>query len=456
MKETVEQVKGDAAALETLYREAAGSGEKGAFKDAVAELARRCPEDVLLSAWAYRLDIRPAEISVGISEAAASEKTGEGVEFFEGRRWFVAIGVAIVLGLLYVVMSIAGSSAPFFDPENPIFRLGWAPLTALAILAYGRFLDRQEAHSRWYLGAGLAVAVATGFAAWTGLDTDPRGILVTIHFPFAVWAIVAAAVVGARADVWEQFFAYLAKSVETVVTVGLYVIAGGIFAGLTAGLFGVLGINMPDWLMGRIAAWGFGAIALLAVATTYDPTRAPVDQDADGGLSRVLQILSRLLMPLALFVLVIYVFVFIPTNFFQAFKERETLIVFNASIMAIAVLLVCAVPPRRTGISAQAPAGKFDKVMRYGVLAVAAITVLLNAYALAAVVGRTLSGGLTPNRHAVLGWNVVTLVMLTTVVVQTWRGGAQRWAQAFRGWQAKVFVLAVAWAAWVLVALPHL
>ena len=50
-----------------------------------------------------------------------------------------------------------------------------------------------------------------------------------------------------------------------------------------------------------------------------------------------------------------------------------------------------------------------NQVLRYALLSLAALTLVLNLYALAAIAYRTLELGLTPNRHAVLGWNIVTL-----------------------------------------------
>jgi hypothetical protein len=79
---------------------------------------------------------------------------------------------------------------------------------------------------------------------------------------------------------------------------------------------------------------------------------------------------------------------------------------------------------------------------------------LLNVYALAAIVSRTIEFGLTPNRYAVFGWNIVTLLMLVVVGVRLWRGRSTPWVYIFRESIARVSVLAVVWALWVLIGLP--
>ena len=92
-------------------------------------------------------------------------------------------------------------------------------------------------------------------------------------------------------------------------------VTGALFLGLTFGIFAVLGIQLPQDGLRRVAAWGIGAIPILALASVYDPTTAPVAQSWATGLARILRILSRLLLPLALGVLAVYVFWFIPAYF---------------------------------------------------------------------------------------------------------------------------------------------
>lgn len=126
------------------------------------------------------------------------------------------------------------------------------------------------------------------------------------------------------------------------------------------------------------------------------------------------------------------------------------MIVYNATIIAVIALLVCAVPG-----SEEKRSSKYDSALRYAVLATGVLTILLNGYALAAIISRMLAAGLTPNRHAVLGWNIVTLAMLAFVVTKFWQGKADKWADVFRESMPRVMALAIVWALWVLFGLPH-
>jgi hypothetical protein len=98
---------------------------------------------------------------------------------------------------------------------------------------------------------------------------------------------------------------------------------------------------------------------------------------------------------------------------------------------------------------------RYGTVLRYAILATGCLTFVLNAYALAAIAYRTHQGGLTPNRHAVLGWNTVTLFMLGYVMTRLGLAKKGAWPDAFRASMALALLPAIAWGAWVVLGLPH-
>ncbi|MBI4552340.1 MAG: hypothetical protein HY710_08760 [Candidatus Latescibacteria bacterium] len=442
LKSQIEQARGNAAGLERLYRQTMVAGEEPAFKDAIADCVGEHPDDILFAAWAYRLDVR--------SPSDRAEPEGQTVQQHQARHWRTAVAASIILGILYALF--AGDKPPVPKPgeANPLFWIGWGPLTALSILFYLTAIDRTRERIRWYGGLAAAVipiGVYAALIAWN--RTDPLAILIALHLPFVAWAAVGAALALGYPDPVRQGYAFLMKSVETVLTGGIYFGAGAIFLGLTYGIFEVLGIKLPQAVLRTIAAWGIGAIPILALASVYDPTAAPVAQHWGTGLARLLRILTRLILPLALGVLAVYVFWFIPAYFWRPFQEREVLIVYNATIMAILVLLTAVV----TGPDEQR-SPRQDAILRSAVLALGVLTLLLNLYALAVIVSRTFEFGLTPNRYAVFGWNIVTLFMLVVVVFRLGKAPSEQWVPIVRESIARVSVLAVAWALWVLVGLP--
>lgn len=160
-------------------------------------------------------------------------------------------------------------------------------------------------------------------------------------------------------------------------------------------------------------------LPVLALATVYDPTVAPAAQNFEQGLSKFIATMMRLLLPLTLAVLAVYVLV-IPFNFFAPFENRDVLIVYNVMLFAIIGLLMGATPIQGTG------SPRAQKYLRLGILVVAGLTVLVSGYALAAVVYRTFQGELTPNRLTVIGWNSINIGILQLLITQL-RQGREGW-----------------------------
>jgi len=451
---SIEAARDDPRSLEELYRSAVTSGDELLFVDAIAALLVRYPDSLLLQAWSHRLDIA--------REPGPRTGTAEIAQYATRRHWLAAILTSVALGLVFVLLTweMAGRLA---DPASPRFLLGWAPATAAAVLVFSYATGPDRRRLQLYVGALLLLALLFGLAAWKGwiplaamrdADREPAGLaqawLIALHLPFVCWGVLAGAMCAALGDVWRQVFAFVAKSAETIVTAGLYVIAGGVFTGLTVGIFRALGVTLSEQLVVRFVCWGAGAVPVLAVATVYDPTGVPADQEWHTGLARVIRILVRLLLPLTIGVLLVYDAYFIPTQFMKAFTQRETLIIYNITIIAIIAVLAVAAP----GLDERL-AGRGAQILRLAIMTAAILTLLLNAYALAAIVSRTISGGYTPNRHAVIGWNVVTLAILGSVLLRQALARGRPWADVWRHSMAQALVLAVAWSAWVVVGLPH-
>ena len=119
----LERASGNALALEQLYRQALNSDDEAIFREALVLHIAEHPNDVLLSAWACRLDIPSAP--------AVAERSDKAI-----RHWRTAIGASAALGLLFVVLADGRPPVPAPGSAAPSFWIGWAPLTALAVLVY--------------------------------------------------------------------------------------------------------------------------------------------------------------------------------------------------------------------------------------------------------------------------------------------------------------------------------
>jgi hypothetical protein len=414
----------DPAELEAYYRGLTRSEAK-AFAAAMAALYAERPDDALLAAWHLRL--LPKERSADAP-----------------RRW----GYAIVIGLL------TGLALWGLVPRGDLFaatsQIAALPTWGVPILAAGVVAYLALAGGRLAPAAIAALAGLAACAAYVWFVARPDGTamqqqyatLAYIHLPLLAYAAVALATLGWRSGARPRF-AFLAKTVEVVFTGGVFSVVGGLFYGVTLGLFATLDIRWPIWMQELVAMVGAGSLPVLAVATVYDPTRPPEEQAFEAGLGRVVGILMRLLLPLALLALVGYL-VAIPFRFMEPFYQRDVLIVYNVLLFAVVGLLLAVIPLEWE------PDDRTQRTLRTGIAALAGLTVLVSLYALAAVVTRTIWDGWTLNRLTVIGWNVLNTAALALLLARQVRAWREDWVA---GAQAAIRLGSAAYLAWGLVVL---
>jgi hypothetical protein len=127
------------------------------------------------------------------------------------------------------------------------------------------------------------------------------------------------------------------------------------------------------------------------------------------------------------------------------------LLIFNAMLFAVVALLMGATPVHEAELGE-----KSQTWLRRGVMALAVLALLISLYALAAIIYRTANDRITPNRLLFIGWNVVNIAILVTLLVQQARSGRLRWLPAMHRTFAVGAVLYLVWSVTGLLAVPWL
>jgi len=441
--DTVSALATDAEQLEQVYHAALKAGETDAFKQAIDDSHTAAPDNLLYEAWFHRL-----------KHTAAQAK-----RFVVAWAWVIPL--ALINGLLFWRLSddqrymirVAGTYRGDAVNFLPAIVLWAAPLSAAFVLIYLAAVG----HRRWRLSAlvGVVTLAAGAYVLLTYPQAGTRPFqeqylnLMTMHLPLLAWTGVGVFLVAGHRDSANRF-AFLIKSLEVFIMGGLFVIAGGLFTGITFGLFEALDVDVSQLVQRLFIAGGGGLIPVIATAVIYNPTVPPAEQAFDEGLSKLVALLMRILLPLTLLVLLVYL-VFIPFNFRAPFDNRDVLIIYNGMLFAVVALLVGATP-----VSLDEFPPRLGRWLRLGIIAVAALALIVSLYALAAILYRTALDRLTPNRLTFIGWNVINIGLLFLVLLFQARSKAGRWLQGlFRAYSAGT----AAYAAWTLVtilALPWL
>ncbi len=423
----------DPEGWEQHYRQAESRGEASAFASAVAVFYEQAPDDLFFAAWYYRLR--------DVAQATAERVIA----------WGWALPLAFLNGLLYWWLS---------DMERykitvaeswtiPLLVLLVTPIAAVAVLA---FLSGAGKRS-WSRAAiiSLLLAVVTGYTLWAYRYTGGRSYLtlMAFHLPLVAWAAVAAYLLHGHHDPANRF-AFLQKSLEVGIMAGLFAIAGGIFSGISLSMFDTLGITISERVFRLFFAGGGGLIPVLAVAIIYDPAQPPAAQSFTAGLNKLIALLLRLLLPLSILVLLIFL-ALVPTHFDEPFRNRDVLIIYNIMMFAVVALLMAVSPLQEGDLSPD-----LQRWLRRGIVVLAVLAWLVGLYALAAISWRTWHDHLTPNRLVFIGWNVINLFLLGALLWRQWRSPASRWLPALHSVFSRFATVYLIWALLMLIILPWL
>ena len=424
----------DPQVLEARYRSLQHSEERQAFRQAIQARYEQNPDHPLIAAWYYRL--------TWAGEAAQERAI----------PWRWAIPLALFNGLLLWLLSDAragirlpGESYVFF----PAMLLFWAPITAGTAIVYLTITGERRWLRMVGIIAGLAGVSLYVVAAYNRMIPRPAIEqyikLSALHLPILALAGLGAYLLAER-DAVEQRFALLQTMLEGVFLAGLFAIVGGVFMAITTGLFEMLSVTLPDWLIRVFWAGGVGVIPLLIVAILYDPTRPPTEQSAEAGLSKVVGLILRMALPISLAVLTVYV-ALIPFHFTDALHQRETLIVYTAMLFAV-ILLLLGVTPGRSGEEGRS-------WLRWSMAALALLAWLVGLYALYAILYRTWQGSLTPNRVAFIGWDVIHVGLLGWLLLVLVRPSEEAaWVTDVRRVFARGAWVYAIWALLMILVLP--
>ena len=425
----------DPKQMESLFQEVSERGKTTVFQSDLTALYEEMPENILLAAWYFRLQ------QMTTSDESIKK---------DGVNWRLAIPLSIITGLIFWL--ITDTDGPLFLDHLAYLFIFWSPIATILCVAFLAGTARKYFRRAVFIASVLILVGLYVYLISPGLldNFQTRYLdLMAIHLPLMSWIALGITVLGLRSSNKDRF-SFLIKSIETMITAGLYLIFGMVLGGITIGMFAALNVNISDLWLRLMGAGGFGLLPTLAVATIYDPTVAPGKQDFTQGLSKFIATMMRLLLPLTLAVLVVYVFV-IPFNFMEPFEQRDVLIVYNVMLFAIMGLLMGATPIRKNDLSQP-----MQGWLRSGILAIAILGTLISIYAMSATVYRAVQWGITINRLTVIGWNTINIGILIALIVKQFKDGVENWVESLQ----QVFSFGtncyVAWGLFLVVAIPLL
>jgi hypothetical protein len=345
-----------------------------------------------------------------------------------------ALGFATAAALtVLVVRLIAGSG-----DELPVWLGRNVSLLVLPLLA-GFFATRRRLAPRtWVVTAAVFVAAALVINLYPYVvGGSSSELLVAAHLPVLVWFVAAYPYMGGVLRDHARRMDFVRFSGEWFIYYVLIALGGGVLMGLTTAILEPTGLIDPErfieWVLPSAAAGG-----VIVAAWLVESKQRVVENMAP--------VLTMIFTPLFAVMLTGAAIVYAATGLGAAF-DRELLGIFDALLVVVLGLVLY-------GISARDPSqppGWMDRIQLVAVIA--ALT--LDALVLATMIGRIGELGITPNRVAALGLNLVLLVNLVgaawlSVRFLTARAGFHQ----LERWQTGYLPVFAGWAATVVIVLP--
>jgi hypothetical protein len=360
--------------LEKLYQ-----NNKAAFKTAFNLLYPELTDNKLAAYWNERLNYESSEISWGSKNELI----------------FVIIA-SLLAGVIAKIPQLLNINLELFYQRN----IGFIVFPVLT----SYFIWKNSISIKKIVLAGLAFLVAIIFINLLPADNKSDTLILScIHLQLILWSILGFSYVGNNIRSYDKRLDFLRYNGDLVIMTTLLVIAGGILTGITIGLFSVIGFNIEKFYFDYIGIFGLAALPIIA---TY------ITQTNPQLVNRVSPVIAKIFSPLVLITLVIY----LVAIFFSGkdpYKDRNFLMVFNFLLIGVMAIILFSV--------AESSKKNENRKGNFILFALAIVTVIVNGIALSAILFRISAWGITPNRLAVLGGNILILTNLLIVTFKLYK-----------------------------------
>jgi len=396
--------------LEKLYRE-----HKSTFTLAFNNVYQQLTNEPAAQAWNERLNYKDEHIAWG------------------SKNEIIFIIVAALMGgLIAKIPSFLGIEYDVYMSKN----IGFVVFPVLTMY----FIWKQQlAMSKLVIPFILFVGAAIFINSLPYNEKSATFILTTMHLPIFLWAILGYGFIGGDLNNSQKKIAFLKFNGNFIVMTGLIFIAGMFFTGITIELFELLKIDIQTFYFEQIAVWGLAAMPVLS---TY------LIQNNPELVNKISPTIAKIFTPIVFVTLLVFLTALIYTGK-DIYNDRNFLLLFNVLLIGVMAIVLFSLTEATNNTSS-----KFNLIILFGL---ALLALIANAIALSAISFRLSEFGVSPNRLAVLGANLLIFIHLLFVsygLFKNLKGNAT--IQNVEAYIALFIPAYAAWAAFVSFAMPFI
>ena len=262
-----------------------------------------------------------------------------------------------------------------------------------------------------------------------------------LHIPLFLWLVAGVSFAGKEWKNSSVRMGFLRYNGEVIIYTTILIIGGGILTAITLALLGFIekSYELSEWYQNYAMMYGFVATPIIATFL--------LDKVIDKRIN-IAPTIAKFFTPLFLITTFAYLIIMVVYQK-NPFGDREYLVALNILLIVVLGLLIFTIAERNIA----SPPNTGD----YLNIGLALTTIILDAIALSASVFRTASDiyGLTPNRIAILGINLLVFVHLLGILINyvrfVWK---DKPFEKLENWIAGYLPYYAVWAILVSILLP--
>jgi hypothetical protein len=379
MKERIKESINQPEVLEKLYHE-----DRKYFESSFQKIYSEIESTEMARFWKVRLDyIKPQEIS----------------NRFLGLDIFILVITCLITGFLI-------NLPKFFTidlEEFLYYEKNAGIIVFLGLTIYAIWINKIFNIKELIL-ITLAFLIPIIYINFLPTDKNSQSLnLAYLHLPLFMWCIYGLVFIEFNTTDKRKRIDYIKYNGDLAILGAIILIAGAILTGITIGLFSAIDINIENFYQEYVVIWGLVSAPIVA---TY------IIQNYPTLTNKIAPIIASIFSPLVLLTLVIYL-ITIPISGKNPYDDRNFLLIFNMMLLGVMGIIVFSVS--ETSLIRKQ---KFNEMILFFL---SIITLVIDMVALSAIFYRLGEYGITPNRLAVLGSNILIFVNLVLIMIDLYK-----------------------------------
>ncbi|MFE7062558.1 DUF4153 domain-containing protein [Sutcliffiella sp. NPDC057660] len=361
--------------LERIYRK-----DPKAFKNSFLQAWEQNPDSQVLNVWFERLHFK---------EAANTEKSSK------LQKDFIFMGILAIMAGIFTRIIFHFVEQEVIAPINLAF--GIIPFIAT-------YFVYKNTPKKSIIYSLVALFLISGvYLNMLPLNDKDSIILTYLHIPIFLWILLGLAFTGNEYSKGSTRLAYIKYNLEYSILYASMAVSGMILAALTMQLFSFIGLDIEDFYFSNVVLFGASALAIVAAYLVSMNHKLA---------KNITPYIAKIFSPLVLVTLLVYLIAVIWLGK-NPFLDRNFLIAFNGILLGVLVVTIFSIT--------ESDSDEKKNISDYINFALIVLALIIDSVALSAIVFRLSSYGITPNRLAVLGVNILIWANLILIMFSYFR-----------------------------------